>query len=481
MPSKNEAISRADTASHQQFQRSLILLAEDDSISALALRRMIESEMETDIETVASGEKAIRSFDSAGHDLVLMDIFLKGDLDGIEAATQIHKNSDVPVIYITASSDPSTYDRAQKTQPFAFLRKPYDPSTVLDTVAQALRSTQTRRKQEMLDPGYLLDLIYDTAAIGMCVTDEQGHFVKVNRAYCDAYGYTPAELIGTHFSFVLPESIREHASAVHTEFVYGRSEESAGEWQVTTKQGDTRDIYVTAGRLVTSGGARFKVSTVTDITEKKQHVAALEQALDERETLVREVYHRVKNNLNLVSSMLYLQSGQHAHDQALSRTFNDSINRIKTLAAIHDRLYRSEDLSSIDMKPYIEGLADSLSETLHTCENTHLETDIHDVRLDLDRAIACGLILNELISNAFHHALSADDGGTLSVRFAREDGTIVLDVKDSGGGFPDDFDVNNTETLGMQLIHNMIGQLDATITTWNDHGAAVSIAFPEHD
>lgn len=475
MSSKNQADSA--TTPPGQSQGTRILLVEDDPISALALRRMIESTMNAQIESVATAEDAIRRFDSSAHDLVLMDIFLKGDLDGIEAAAQIHKNSHVPIIYVTASSDPATHDRAWETNPFAFLRKPYDQSAVVETIEQAVRAANSRRKQEMLEPGYMLDLIYDTAAIGMCVTDEEGKFVRVNKAYCDAYGYSAQELIGTHFSRVLPESIRERASSLHTEFVSGRTEESAGEWQVQSRQGQIRDVYVTAGRLVTTGGARFKVTTVTDITEKKQYVAALEQALEEREALVREAYHRVKNNLNLVNSLLYLQAQQYKQGSQLSRTLNDSINRIKALAAIHDRLYRSTDFNSIDMKHYMEALVDSLSQTLHTGEGLRVDTDIHEIQLDLDRAIACGLILNELVSNAFHHGIG-ENGGSLFVEFAREVGQIVLRVKDSGDGFPENFDPHATETLGMQLIHNMLLQLEASIHTAHEDGASVSVAFP---
>lgn len=470
--------------------QSTVLIVEDDALSALALRRMLERRLNVATLTAASAAQALRLFAENPIRVVLMDIFLEGPRDGIETAHEIAETSDVPIVFLTASSDESTKTRALAEAPYAFLKKPYEQEQICSTVEKALNSTVSREKTKLLEPDNMLELLYDTADIGMCVTDEHGVFVKVNNAYCRAYGYTEPELVGTHFTHVLPKDIQDYATNMHDDFVAGRSDESAGEWQVVTKEGDVRNVYVTAGRMITSSGARFKVTTVTDITDEKTRLNELERALKEKDGLLQEVYHRVKNNLNMVSSLLYLQAEQVHEDTAISRMFADSINRIQTLAYIHEHLYASGDPRSVGMEAYIGQLISAIRETMQWGKSNEalleIETDIDDISLDMDRAISCGLIVNEMLSNCFRHGAENGDSragrprasGHARVTLRRSDGNARLEIRDDGPGLPEGFDVNKSSSLGIQIIQTMGGKLGGTVSAWNEGGAVFSMDFP---
>jgi PAS domain S-box-containing protein len=360
--------------------------------------------------------------------------------------------------------------------------KPISAAELRDKLALLFDKDKAKEAFQRLDSAEILNLIYDTAKIGMCVTDEQGHFVKVNRAYVETYGYDEDELVGQPFTKVLPEDMREYAARVHDDFVHGRSNESSGEWKVKTKSGAVKDVYVTAGRFVTQDGKAFKVTTVEDITDRKRLVDQLQKSLSEKEVLMREIHHRVKNNMNMVSGLLYLQAEALKSAEDAREALFQSINRIKTLALVHEHLYKTEDYSRVSIKEYLESLVADLAGTFESNGNGDgleltWDVEVENLTMDLDLCITNGLILNELVANAIKHG-SEQDTLHISVRLVREGEDVVLTVADNGPGFPDDFSLEDADSLGMQLIYNLMRKLGGSIQIDSTHGAMVSIRYP---
>jgi len=220
------------------------------------------------------------------------------------------------------------------------------------------------------------------------------------------------------------------------------------------------------------------VEMVEDITERKRSEEQIRSALLEKEILLKEIHHRVKNNLQIVASILQLQSG-YIRDEEAKTVFLESQKRIESMSLIHEKLYRTKDLARIDFKGYVDELVRSLL-TLTKGESGRIgvEVDIEGVILDVGHSIPCGLIINELVSNALRHAFPNRGDGRIGIRMRRDsDWRVVLVVSDNGIGFPEDIDFRNTRSLGMQLVISLVNQLEGTIELKRDEGTSFTIAF----
>jgi len=228
------------------------------------------------------------------------------------------------------------------------------------------------------------------------------------------------------------------------------------------------------------------VGSMRNIAERKRAedqaktaYLALSTSLREKELLLQEVHHRVKNNLQIISSLLNLEAERVSPD--VRDLIKRSQTRIRSLSLVHEKLYRASDLNRIDLGGYIQTLVLHLFQVyVIDPENIRLETDFEDVSLDINSAIPCGLILNELISNALKHAFPAGRKGALSVRMKRTpDDLVLIQVSDDGIGLPDDFDSRNPKSFGFQIMNLLIEQLEAKLTVNQSRGTAFTVTFRE--
>lgn len=227
-----------------------------------------------------------------------------------------------------------------------------------------------------------------------------------------------------------------------------------------------------------NGKALSIYGTAQDITEHKHAEDRINQSLKEKETLLKEIHHRVKNNLQIVSSMLQLQS-RYIKDKESKILFEESQKRVESMSLIHEKLYRSRDLSGIDFREYVVDLTHNLL-TLNTAKSGQIEIELHieGIILDINNAIPCGLIVNELVSNALVHAFPDDRKGKIEVSMhSSGDRRIRLSVRDNGIGFPEDLDFKNTASLGMQLVNSLVTQLDGSIELDRNDGTTFMVEF----
>ena len=218
-----------------------------------------------------------------------------------------------------------------------------------------------------------------------------------------------------------------------------------------------------------------------DITELKQTEAALRASLEEKESLLKEVHHRVKNNLQVVSSLLSLQFRQ-VKNAELRSFLRDTRNRISSMAMLHEILYRSDNFAKIDFREYVKSVCTHLAHSYGSdAKNTRLKQEIADVTLNPDQAITAGLIINELVANAFKHAFpSRSDGEILVELQAAGEHHLVLRVSDNGVGFPAGRSPQSAETLGLLLVSNLSRQLDGQLSVTGEQGTVFQIIFPAH-
>ena len=220
------------------------------------------------------------------------------------------------------------------------------------------------------------------------------------------------------------------------------------------------------------------ITLAMESNERKLAEEEIKKSLKDKEMLLREIHHRVKNNLQVISSMLYLQAAK-SNNPAMVEGLVESQNRVKSMVMIHEKLYKSQDLASFNYTEYIRDLANSLFRSYRLETNRiQLELDVGDIILDTDTAVHCGLIINELVSNSMKHAFPGNANGVISIRFKSEDeNKYILVVSDNGVGIKDKEQARIKDTLGMQLIYTLVEQLDGNVDISGDKGTTFTINF----
>ena len=317
-------------------------------------------------------------------------------------------------------------------------------------------------------------------------TKIDGTLVYLNSNHKNLLGYETSEMMG---KIVFDYIHEDDCSAVVSEFMRALMSNTAAntQFRFKHKNGEWRWLESAGKSFKTSNGEFRWVVDSRDITDRKSADEQIQKSLREKESLLREIHHRVKNNLQVISSLLSLQS-DHAKGVDSSRMFDESQNRISAIALIHEQLYQSEDLAEINMGDYIGNLTNNLL-TVYGDEgnNVSVEFMTGDLTVDIDTAIPCGLIINELFSNCLKHAFkcrgeSKNTGDDLiSVGFSDDsNGQYVLCVADNGCGLPSDLEYRDTETLGLQLVCTLSDQLGGEIELINENGTRFDISFPNN-
>jgi two-component sensor histidine kinase len=221
-----------------------------------------------------------------------------------------------------------------------------------------------------------------------------------------------------------------------------------------------------------------RVFVFRDITDRKRAEEQIRTSLREKEVLLKEIHHRVKNNLQIIVSLLSLQS-TYTTDTEYQHVLTDSQNRIKSMALIHEKLYQSDNLANLDFTEYITTLVHELIKTYSADPHRiSLTMNIDIPHLELDHAIACGLIINELMSNALKYAFPDDREGEIHLSLHTSDGTATLKVSDDGVGLPADFSIKTAETLGLRLVDVLVhDQLDGELSVDDTEGTTFTVTF----
>ena len=589
--------------------KAKILIVEDDLIAAKDIEGRLQSFGYEVTAIVSSGSGALSQIKKNPPDLVLMDIKLRDEMDGIETADLIRIRFDIPVVYVTAYADFETLVRAKKTESFGFIAKPFDSGELNGMVEMALNKHGIEKKLRESEARLLTTL----RSIGdeVIVTDTSGKITFMNPVAEELTGWNEEEskgkpleqvfkiinedkgkpvenpvervlkegkvvglanhtvlitkdgkqipidgsgspinddkgnIIGVVLTFkdITERKQTEEALRASEERFRGVAERSSDIILLIDKKGRvtspsitrilgyypdnpigktdsmfmTKDDYskllkylpqVLKGEILENieiplqkkdgsqaivewtGSPIYNAYDVVglqllgrDITERKKAEEQIQKDLKEKEVLLKEIHHRVKNNLQVISSLLNLQAGHIKDKQALDM-FEESKNRVRSMGLIHEELYRSGDFSKVDFTGYIKNLSSSLFRAYSTApDRIKLRTNIDDVSLEIDSAIPCGLIINELVSNALKHAFppSFEGKGKIEITLgSMEAGEIELIVKDNGVGIPKELDIRKTESLGMQLVFILAeDQLEGEVKLDRREGTKFTIRFKQ--
>ncbi|MEX2483426.1 MAG: histidine kinase dimerization/phosphoacceptor domain -containing protein [Brumimicrobium sp.] len=313
-----------------------------------------------------------------------------------------------------------------------------------------------------------------------CIANKKGYFVKVSPSWTKVLGYSEEELLSRpYLDFVHPED--KNKTAVEAEFSLRDHLTLNFENRYITKSGET---VVLSWNSTTDEVTNLIYCTVRDVTKERQAKDKLLSNLSEKEILLREIHHRVKNNLQVISSLLSLQAGFNPTNPELNKLYSDSQSRIKSMAAIHEMFYKSENLDKIDFGLYIKKL---ISDLIHTYQgkknNIKLDIESTKIYVNLDTAIPLGLIINEIITNALKHGFKTNDRGTIFAKFKNQSKNILkLIIGDDGVGNYRLLENQENETLGITLITSLVEQLDGEIIQLeNSKGTLYEITFQQSD
>ncbi len=343
------------------------------------------------------------------------------------------------------------------------------------TARERAKATLREREKEYRR---LLDALQE----GIWVIDQNSLTTFVNPRMAEMLGYTQEDMLGKHLFDFMDQHGVENATQKLTRRRHGIKEQH--EFELQHKDG--RTIYTlmdTSPILDDDGNYDGAIAGVTDITDRKQAEEQMRKALREKEVLLQELYHRVNNNLTIVSSLLDFQA-EATDDDRVRHAFQDSQNRIYALARVQEHLYGSEDLAWINMAEYVQSLVDRLRQTYQAYQTT-ITIEITDTMLHLDQASPCGLIVNELVSNAMEHAFRdetpRDGANQIRVTFQTQATHHILTISDNGIGLAPDVNVQDPATLGLRLVRLLTQQLEGTIARHEGIGTTISITFPRAD
>lgn len=311
---------------------------------------------------------------------------------------------------------------------------------------------------------------------------EEERIAYVSPGYLRVWG-TPEQNIDVDLSRFLkvihPDDL-ERVMAEMSKQVEGKP--FAHEYRIVRPDGSIRWLWDRGFPVARSPNqAPLYVGIAQDITDRKQAELELEQSLREKDALLKEVHHRVKNNLQVISSLLSLQLDASAETDLVAFVQN-SQSRIESMALIHEKLYRSTDLTRVDFRDYIDDLTTSLYSIYRPKGGVSLEKCVPEVYFGIDTAIPLGLIVNELMANAFKYAFRNGNGHANWIQlslYAQPDGAYVLTIGDNGVGLPEGLDYRKTTSLGLQLVMTLVAQLDGTIELFREHGTEYRITFHE--
>ena len=324
--------------------------------------------------------------------------------------------------------------------------------------------------------------IIDQVRDSVITSDLGGLVTSWNKGAERLYGWTSEEALGQHIHLLVhPEDDLEYLKSITLDPVMEKGEHQV-EKLMKKKSGKEFWGHFSLSQIKDNNGNLTGYHSYSmDITERKNTEEKIRSSLKEKEVLLKEIHHRVKNNLQVISSLFYFQAKQ-VKDQQTRDIFTQSQNRIKTMALIHEKFYQSHDLRKIEVGEYIESLAKYILNSL-TPEGNKIQVDVNvsdDVLLNVDTASPCGLIINELISNAIKHAFPDGKYGKVSINIGLvRKNKYKLIFRDNGVGFPENINFRDTETLGLQLINTLVEQLDGTIELIVNNGTEFKISFSE--
>lgn len=450
-----------------------LLLVEDDSATAELVRRTLErAGFAVEIApSVRAGMEALNANGSKDYLAMLLDYKLPDGEPWELANAAKARVPEIPVIVVTGESNESVAIEAVRWGVTDYVKKTSGFWDELPPVLERV-ATLTRIKGHLNESNALMRTIVEHTSDLVAVSNGNGNLVYLSPVCFALLGREPKELIGQPWAdFVAPEDRDAVLSMLDGP---GENSTKAVTVRCCRKDGSFAWVELRVARLETSTWAQpMIVLTLHDVTAHREHEQQTQSTLREKEVLLREVYHRVKNNLQVIQSLLKMRA-RTLPEGEMRDLMTDTIQRVHAMALVHERLYQMDDLAHVSLSSYLLDLFDgALSSSSLQPGQIHIGLDAEEILLDLDGAIPFGLLLNELLSNSLKHGFPGGRTGTVDVSIHRISGAVQMVVKDDGIGLPEHFNAAACTSMGMKLAGSLAHQLGGSLVFSADNGCRV--------
>jgi len=475
MPPKQDISNRTNIA-----PASSILLVDDEAVITTQLEERLTRMGYSVAGRAASAEEGIEMARRLRPDLILMDIVMPGGMDGIDATEIIGREMGIPVVFLTAYGDDRYIERAKKVNPEGYIIKPYQENEIKAVIELVLERRRSSAKRPSLEEMY-------TSAISLMpyaafLLDESGKPISWNPPAARMLGYESSAPVQDSLEGLLvfdaafgSESLAERILSADG------GEDGIVEFEAegVRKNGEVFPLYMSAGTVRRPGG-RMIVCLAIDISRYKSSEKKMAESILAMELVMREIHHRVKNNFQIIVSLLNLQSRRMA-DPALREHLSDCQSRVKAMALVHENLHLSGRFDRLDMPLYLRSMVRDIRRAFSgVARPVDLRENFEPVELYIDQAVPCGIIVNELLTNAFKYAFPARWKGEAFIEVSlrpAEERRVEIVVRDNGTGLPEGLDPENTATLGFSLVHLLVQQLKGTLSIGRKNGTSVMFGF----
>ncbi len=452
-----------------------LLLVEDDLLIAIAERKALEKYGYA-VVMVNSGTEAIEVFNSKpGIDLILMDIDLGNGIDGAETASVILKQREIPIVFLSSYTDPEVVDKTEKITSYGYVVK-NSGITVLDaSIKMAFKLFEA--KEKLYEQSIRNDAILKAFPDALMITDLEGHFLVVTKPALVMFGCeTDEDMLGHRYTdFVIPEE-RELALN-NTSKRFSGEIKGLNEYRGLRKDGSTFDMDVNGEFIRDADGRPLKiVFIVRDITDRKYYAAKIQSLLSEKELILKEVHHRVKNYMNTIKGLLYLQSSV-SSEPSVTEALDVAVGRVQSMMILYDKLYLSENYGDMSFLDYMTALIDDIISIFSNSNSVMVLKKIDDFILNSKVLQSIGIIVNEIITNIMKYAFVNRDCGLITVVSSRKDNKIRLEIIDNGVGIPESVNFENSKGFGLHLVRMLAEQIGGTISIVRGEGTMFILEF----
>ena len=423
----------------------------------------------------------------------LEEIRGKTDFDMVSdtAQAEAYREDDLAVIKSGKAKFISEEPNTNRAGDIRFFQTTKIPFTVPETGEPAVLGVWvdiTERKeaeQELRESEARKSSILEAALDCIITMDERGRIVEFNPAAEKVFGFHKSDVIGAELAeTIIPAEYRDAHRRGMAHYLRTSEGPVLGKRVELTGQRADGSIFPLelAVTAISFGGKQIFTAHLRDITERKQAEQLMKAQLAEKQTLLQEIHHRVKNNLQVISGLLSFQQ-QRATDPEVVAQFQQSRNRVEAIALVHERLYQSENLHEINFASYVRELTDYIMQSFGAdAAKVQLTVTGSGFSVNVEKAVPCALILNELVSNSMKHAFPGGRRGAIRIELGEEAtaGLLTIRVSDDGVGLPPYASRGNVHSLGLRLIHRLADQLQGKVETLNPpEGAAFQLTFPQ--
>ncbi|NQY73608.1 MAG: PAS domain S-box protein [Candidatus Margulisbacteria bacterium] len=324
--------------------------------------------------------------------------------------------------------------------------------------------------------------IFDNAAMGIMILDVKRKIIQCNFSCQRLLGYEDSEMVGKNIKSLLYQRDKARDDYFFIMLAEGKRDSFKVETRFICKNGVVLDTTLTVSicRKETLKHPLI-VAIIEDISKRKNAENKLRKSVHEKDILLKEIHHRVKNNLQIVTSMLNIKANS-IQNQHIKKVMEDCRERVHAMSLIHETMYQSPDVSQVDFTKYIKNLVNMLFIAYNTrADEIKLSLDVEDIFLSLDSAVPCGLIINELVTNALNHAFPKGRQGIVSVSVYRKVNLIHICIQDDGIGIPPEIDPNAASSFGLYLVHVLVMQIEGELSVNVEKGTRLQLTFSDNN